>query len=101
MMSTKLVQIRLPEDVKKKLDAIFANEGTTTPQGLKILAAQIANHGYSSLTFYYEQYSRPISNELKQELRQEELKLLGIASNDAQVYPDETSLNQAFKDHLE
>lgn len=101
MMSTKLVQIRLPEDVKEKLDAIFANESTTTPQGLKILATQIANHGYSPLTFYYEQYSRPISNELKQELRQEELKLLGIASNDAQVYPDETSLNQAFKDHLE
>lgn len=101
MMSTKLVQIRLPEDVKAKLDAIFTTEGTTTPQGLKMIATQIANHGYSPFTFYYEQYSRPVGSELKQELRSEELKLLGIIPNDAKVYHDEASLNQAFKDNLE
>ena len=41
----KLVQLKLPVDVKNKLDDIFAKDGTTTPQALKM----IATHYYRSL----------------------------------------------------
>ncbi|NJE32194.1 hypothetical protein E0K97_03615 [Lactobacillus agilis] len=37
----ELVQLKLPVDVKNKLDDIFAKDGTTTPQALKMIATQL------------------------------------------------------------
>lgn len=100
-MSNKLVQIKLPEDVKDKLDEIFKKDGTSTPQGLKMIATQIANRGYSPFTsIYYENYTEPVNEETKEVLRQEQLKLLGIIPNDAEKYTDKESLKKALDKKL-
>ena len=44
---TCLVQIEISASVREKLDEIFTKNGTTTPQGLKMIATQIANCGQS------------------------------------------------------
>lgn len=100
-MSTKLVQIKLPEDIKEKLDKIFAKDGTSTPQGLKMIATQIANHGYSPFTsMYYENYAEPVNEDTKEILRQEQLKLKGVIKNDADKYSDIESLKKALDKKL-
>lgn len=97
----KLVQLKLPTDIKDRLDEIFAKDGTTTPQALKMIATQIANHGYSPFTtIQYEQYTEPVSNELKSILREDELKIIGYLPDDTDVFNDEQSLKQAFEDKL-
>lgn len=99
--TNRLVQLKLPSDVKKKLDDIFAKDGTTTPQALKMIATQIANHGFSPFTtVQYEQYSEPVSEELKDRLRVDELKMVGYLPDDADTFDDEQSLKQAFEDNL-
>lgn len=98
----KLVQFKIPSDVKNKLDKIFEYDGTTTPQGLKMIATQIANHGFSPFTtVQYEQYSEPVSDEIKSRLREDDLKALGILPDDNVTYKDEESLKQAFKTNLD
>lgn len=100
-MSTKLVQIKLPEDIKNKLDEIFEKDGTSTPQGLKMIATQIANHGVSPFTsIYYENFSEPVNEETKKLLRQEQMKLMGILPNDADRYTDRESLKKALDEKL-
>lgn len=97
----KLVQIKLPESTKAKLDAIFAKDGATTPQALKMIATQIANHGYSPFTtMYYEEYTEPVSNKLKAKLREDELEVLGYLPDNSTNYTDEQSLDEAFKKNL-
>ncbi|BDI01431.1 hypothetical protein LmYK1_06710 [Ligilactobacillus murinus] len=97
----KLVQLKLPVEVKDKLDEIFAKDGTTTPQALKMIATQIANRGFSPFTtVQYEQYSEPVSEEIKTKLREDELKVIGYLPDDADVFDDEESLKQAFEDNL-
>ena len=97
----KLVQLKLPVEVKDKLDEIFAKDGTTTPQALKMIATQIANRGFSPFTtVQYEQYSEPVSEEIKTKLREDELKVIGYLPDDADVFDDEESLRQAFEDNL-
>lgn len=97
----KLVQLKLPTDIKDRLDEIFAKDGTTTPQALKMIATQIANHGYSPFTtIQYEQYTKPVSDELKSILREDELKIIGYLPDDTDVFNDEQSLKQAFEDKL-
>lgn len=97
----KLIQLRVSADVKDKLDKIFAEDGTTTPQGLKMIATQIANHGYSPFTtVYYEQYTEPVSEEIREELRKDDLKAIGLLPDDSETYTNEESLKQAFKDNL-
>lgn len=97
----KLVQLKLPKDIKDKLDEIFAKDGTTTPQGLKMIATQIANKGFSPFTtVQYEQYTEPVSDEIKKKLREDELKIIGYLPDDADVFDDEQSLAQAFEEHL-
>lgn len=100
-MSTKLVQIKLPVDIKQKLDEIFAKDGTSTPQGLKMVATQIANRGYSPFTsMYYENYTEPVGEETKKVLRQEQLKLMGVLPDDADKYSDIDSLKKALDEKL-
>lgn len=97
----KLVQIKLPVNVKKKLDEIFAKDGTTTPQGLKMIATQIANNGHSPFTtMYYEEYTEPVSDEMKARLREDELEVLGYLPDNSKDYTDEQSLDKAFKKNL-
>lgn len=97
----KLVQLKLPTDIKDRLDEIFAKDGTTTPQALKMIATQIANHGYSPFTtIQYEQYTEPVSDELKSILREDELKIIGYLPDDTDIFNDEQSLKQAFEDKL-
>lgn len=99
--TNNLVQLNLPADIKNKLDHIFAKYGITTPQALKIIATQIANRGSSPFTtFQYEQYSEPVSGELKAKLREDELKMIGYLPDDADVFADEQSLKQAFENYL-
>ena len=97
----KLVQLKLPVDVKNKLDDIFAKDGTTTPQALKMIATQIANRGFSPFTtVHYEQYSEPVSAELEAKLREDELKIMGYLPDDTDEFADEQSLNQVFEKNL-
>lgn len=97
----KLVQFKLPESIKAKLDKIFAKDGTTTPQGLKMIATQIANNGRSPFTtMYYEEYTEPVSDELKAQLREDELEVLGYLPDASKNYTDEQSLDEAFKKNL-
>jgi len=44
-MADKLVQLRVPTDVKDRCDDIFARQGLTTQLAMKILLTQIANTG--------------------------------------------------------
>ena len=48
-VNAKSIQIKVPKDIKDKLDAIFQN-GISTAQAMKMIAAQIANTGYSPFT---------------------------------------------------
>lgn len=99
--SNKLVQLKIPANIKSRLDEIFAKDGTTTPQGLKMIAIQIANRGFSPFTtMQYEQYTEPVSNRLKEDLRKDELKMMGYLYDDSEMYEDEASLKQAFKEKL-
>lgn len=97
----KLVQIKLPASIKSKLDEIFAKDGATTPQALKMIATQIANNGRSPFTtMYYEEYTEPVSDELKSQLREDELEVLGYLPDDSQDYTNEQSLDEAFHKNL-
>lgn len=49
-VNTKLIQIKVPKDIKDKLDAIFLKNGISTAQAMKMIATQIANTGYSPFT---------------------------------------------------
>lgn len=98
---TRLVQIEIPVNVKEKLDEIFAKDGTTTPQGLKMIATQIANRGQSPFTtMHYEEYDEQVSNEVKQRLREDELEVLGSLPDNSINYTDEQSLDDAFQRQL-
>lgn len=98
---TRLVQIKIPANVKEKLDEIFAKDGTTTQQGLKMIATQIANRGHSPFTtMYYEEYTEPVSDEVKQKLREDELEVLGYLPDNSKNYTDEQSLDDAFQKQL-
>lgn len=97
----KLVQIKLPAATKDKLDKIFAKDGATTPQALKMIATQIANNGHSPFTtMHYEEYTEPVSDEMKARLREDELEVLGYLPDDSHNYEDEKSLDEAFKNNL-
>lgn len=97
----RLVQIKIPANVKEKLDDIFAKDGTTTPQGLKMIATQIANSGHSPFTtMYYEEYTEPVSDEVKERLRKDELEVLGYLPDNSSNYSDEQSIDEAFQKHL-
>ncbi|WP_251545420.1 type II toxin-antitoxin system RelB/DinJ family antitoxin [Limosilactobacillus caecicola] len=99
--NNKLVQIKIPAPVKDKLDEIFAKDGTTTPQALKMIATQIANSGISPFTtMYYENYTKPVSPELKDHLRTDELESLGLLSDKSETYSTEEELDNAFKKNL-
>ena len=66
-----------------------------------MIATQIANRGFSPFTtVQYEQYSEPVSEEIKTKLREDELKVIGYLPDDADVFDDEESLKQAFEDNL-
>ena len=94
---TCLVEIELPVSVKEKLDEIFAKDGTTTPQGLKMIATQIANCGQPPFTtMYYEKYTEPVSDEIKQRLQEDELEILGYLPDSSKNYTDERSLEEQF-----
>lgn len=98
---TRLVQIRIPASVKGKLDEIFSKHGTTTPQGLKMIATQIANRGQSPFTtMHYEEYDEQVSDEVKQRLREDELEVLGSLPDNSRNYTDEQSLDDAFQRQL-
>lgn len=92
-----LVEIELPASVKEKLDEIFTKDGTTTSQGLKMIATQIAHLGHSPFTtVYYEEYTEPVSDEVKQSLREDELEILGYLPDNSGNYTDEQSLEERF-----
>lgn len=98
---TCLVQIEIPASVKEKLDEIFAEDGTTTPQVLKMIATQIANRGQSSFTtMHYEEYTESVSDEVKQRLREDELEVLGYLPANSRNYTDEQSLDDVFQRQL-
>lgn len=100
-LPTKLVQLKLPVDVKNKLDRIFTEDGTTTPQGLKMIATQIANNGHSPFTtMHYEEYTEPVNDKIKTHLRKDELEVLGYLPDDSKNYSDKESLKRAFKQNL-
>ncbi|QVK12609.1 type II toxin-antitoxin system RelB/DinJ family antitoxin [Weissella ceti] len=44
-MSEKLLQLRLDSDVKKKADALFAEQGITIQGAIRIMLHQVANTG--------------------------------------------------------
>ena len=94
---TCLVEIELPVSVKEKLDEIFAKDGTTTSKGLKMIATQIANCGQPPfITMYYEEYTEPVSDEIKQRLQEDELEILGYLPDSSKNYTDERSLEEQF-----
>ena len=97
---TRLVQIEIPV-IKEKLDEIFAKDGTTTPQGLKMIATQIANCGQSPFTtMHYEKYTERVSVEVKQRLWEDELEVLGYLPDNSRNYTDEQSLDNIFQRQL-
>ena len=98
---TRLVQIEIPVSVKEKLDEIFAKDGTTTPQGLKMIATQIANCGqFPFTTMHYEEYTERVSVEVKQRLWKDELEVLGYLPDNSINYTDEQSLDDTFQRQL-
>lgn len=97
----KLIQIKVPSATKEKLDKIFAKDGTTTPQALKMIATQIANSGRSPFTtIYYEDYTEPVSDEMKARLREDELEVLGYLPDKSKNYTSERELDDDFKKNL-
>lgn len=99
-MSEKLIQFKVPEDIKNKLDEMFNSDGTTTPQGFRILAFQLAKMNKSPFSYYFETYSENVNNRIKQELRDDELKELGIIPDDAEEYNSDDEIREAFKKHF-
>ncbi len=47
VMSEKLIQLRVEEDVKDKADAIFKAQGLTTRSAIKMFLTQVAHTGES------------------------------------------------------
>lgn len=71
-------------------------------KGLKMIAIQIANSGHFLFTtMYYEEYTRPINDELKSRLREDELEVLGYLSDTLKDYIDEQSIDNAFKKNID
>ncbi|GAA3638451.1 hypothetical protein GCM10022297_15970 [Lactobacillus hamsteri] len=99
-MSEKLIQFKVPEEIKDKLDKMFNSDGTTTPQGFRILAFQLAKMNQSPFAYYFENYSEKVNNRIKQELRDDELKELGILPDDAEEYNSDEEIRKAFKKHF-
>lgn len=47
VISEKLIQLRVEEDVKDKEDEIFKSQGLTTQSAIKMFLTQVANTGES------------------------------------------------------
>ncbi|GAK31467.1 hypothetical protein WOSG25_100330 [Weissella oryzae SG25] len=43
----KLIQIRIEDDVKQRVDSVFRNEGLSSQQAVKMFLTQVANTGHS------------------------------------------------------
>lgn len=99
-MTEKLIQFKVPAEVKNKLDKLFNSDGTTTPQGFRIIAFNLAKMNHSPFSLYFENYSEHISEKIKEDLRQDELKELGIIPDDAKEYDTDNDIRQAFKEHF-
>lgn len=99
-MAEKLIQFKVPEEIKDKLDKMFYSDGTTTPQGFRILAFQLAKLNQSPFSVYFENYSEKVGDKIKQELRNDELKELGIIPDEAEEYDSDEAIRKAFKKHF-
>lgn len=96
----KLLQFRVDEEVKSKLDIIFAEDGMTTQQALKVLAYNIAKNGRSPFSILaYEAFSGYISENFKKKLHEESLKELGLIEDDAEIFNTKEELEKAFKEN--
>ena len=51
----KLIQLRLDEDAKKKVDEIFRMQGLSTQTAIKIFLTQVANTGQSPFDYLFTQ----------------------------------------------
>lgn len=49
---------------------------------------------------HYEEYTEPVSAEIKTHLRKDELAVLGYLPDDSKNYFDKESLKRAFKQNL-
>lgn len=89
-----LVQVNVPEDVKKRADAAFARSGLTTPAAMKIMITQVANDGRTPLDGVFTGRSpESLPDEIKRDIIREEAKEYGIIpddSFDATAMPQET-----------
>lgn len=47
-----------------------------------------------------EKYTEHVNEKIKEDLRQDELKELGIIPDDAKVYETDEDIRQAFKEYL-
>lgn len=99
-MADKLIQFKVPDKIKDKLDKMFNSDGTTTPQGFRMIAFQLAKMKESPFSFYFENYSERVGKQTQKKLRQDELKELGIIPDDAKEYNSDEEIKKAFKKHF-
>lgn len=71
------------------------------PVKKQISSNQIANNDYSSFpTIYDEEYTEPVSDDIKTRLREDELEFLGYLPDNSTDYINEKDLDDAFKKNL-
>jgi addiction module RelB/DinJ family antitoxin len=94
----KLVQLRVDEYVKVANDEVFNKDGISTQTALRMIMYHVAKTKQSPfdnlLSFAF---TRPVSEELRQSMIEEQAKILGFVEDDAEKIDD---IDKAFKDHL-
>lgn len=88
-----LIQVNVPDDVKKRADEAFARNGITTPMAMRMMVTQVANEGRTPFDGIF---SNATARELAEDVRRDMLRveaqeygLLPDDATDARIIPDD------------
>ena len=79
-----LIQVNVPDDVKRRADAAFARSGITTPGAMRMMVTQVANEGrtpYDGLFFSDE--ARELADDVRRDMVRAEAQEFGLLPDDA------------------
>ena len=88
-----LIQINVPDDVKKRADAAFARSGITTPAAMKMMVTQVANEGRTPFDGIFNAApARHLTEDMRRDMLIAEAQEYGIIRDDAaeaSIVPDD------------
>lgn len=97
-----LVQVNVPDDVKKRADDAFAKSGLTTAYAMRILITQVANTGRTPFDgLFMTPAAEAFSENLRRDMVYAEAQELGLIPDDSPedptIVPPDVLVNLGIK----